>query len=118
MSYREALDVLGISQVIAEEARAKFLGKLGVRTWGNPPIPQGEVRENGGACGGRECGSALGVNCSQKESGLAPLHGDGPSPTEVFTDELISPHAIRWAGVVVRPFLRFHQWQSFSYWWY
>ncbi|CAM9389674.1 unnamed protein product, partial [Sphacelaria rigidula] len=52
MSYRKALEVLGISHVIAEEARAKFLGKLGARAWGNPPIAEGEVHKNNGACGG------------------------------------------------------------------
>lgn len=36
MSYKKALEVLGISEAMMEEDRAKALGSLGVRAWANP----------------------------------------------------------------------------------
>lgn len=53
MSYKKALEVLGISEAMMEEERAKILGNLGVKAWGNPAISTGMVDQdwNAGLCG-------------------------------------------------------------------
>lgn len=54
MSYKKALEVLGISEAVMEEERAKILGGLGVRAWANPANSTGTAdrNQNGGSCGG------------------------------------------------------------------
>lgn len=39
MSYKEALEVLGISEAILNEERAKILGSLGITAWPSSPQP-------------------------------------------------------------------------------
>ena len=54
MSYKKALEVLGISEAVMEEERAKMLGGLGVRAWANPVNSTGTAdrNQNAGSCGG------------------------------------------------------------------
>lgn len=83
MSYKKALEVLGISEAVMEEERAKMLGGLGVRAWANPPASTGgtvDRNQNAGSCGGlfgkRSHGHSL-------QPGSARVFDMAPSPTEV-----------------------------------
>lgn len=52
MSRLRALEVLGISSAMLEEDKAKILGSLGVKAWGNPGTSTvvDEDQHAGGAC--------------------------------------------------------------------
>lgn len=82
MSYKKALEVLGISEAVMEEERAKMLGGLGVRAWANPANSTGTVdrNENAGSCGGLFGKRSHGHNL---QPGSARVFAMTPSPTEV-----------------------------------
>lgn len=54
MSYRKALEVLGVSEAVVEEERARRLGELGVASWGAARSGAGGLsgREMDDRCGG------------------------------------------------------------------
>lgn len=89
MSYKKALEVLGISDAVMEEERAKILGGLGVRAWGNPPISAGTVDVDENRSAGRpSCGGLFGrrshvQNLQQPGGSRMVCDAAVPSPTEV-----------------------------------
>lgn len=84
MSYKKALEVLGISEAMMEEERAKVLGSLGVPAWGNPAISTGVVDQNCsgiGCCGKRHRGAL-----DETAARAAPMCEGTPLPaTEVLS---------------------------------
>lgn len=53
MSYRKALEVLGVSEAVVEEERARRLGELGLASWASTAGSDAAVgREADDTCGG------------------------------------------------------------------
>jgi len=85
MSRLKALEVLGISSAMLEEEKARILGSLGVKCWGNAGnsslMPE-NPRDKAGPCilRKRRCTTAV----SDAPSVAAPMSGmAAPTPTEV-----------------------------------
>lgn len=83
MSYKKALEVLGITQAMMDDERAKILGSLGVKAWSNPEVSTGGVVDREGNIG--SCGSLFRKRRHVlNEPGAAPMCGLAPSShTEV-----------------------------------
>lgn len=81
MSYKKALEVLGISEAVMQEERAKMLGGLGLRAWANPAISTGTVKRNRNA---GSCGGLFGKRSHMHSLQSARVCDMAPSPTEVF----------------------------------
>lgn len=79
MSYKKALEVLGITQAMMDDERAKILGSLGVKAWSNPEVStvvaDREWRNSG------SCGSLFRKrrHVVDEEPSAAPMHGLAPS---------------------------------------
>lgn len=66
MSYKKALEVLGISEAILNEERAKILGSLGITAWPSNPQP------SRGASSGAFFGQQQLCNNDHQGSSVAP----------------------------------------------
>lgn len=89
MSRLKALEVLGISSAMLEEEKARILGSLGVKAWGNPGTSAviENPQDNVGSClsSKRRNTASEAPRVPAPECGLA-----APSPSEV--SGLFVPH--------------------------
>lgn len=92
MSYHKALEVLGVSEAVVEEERARRLGELGLASWGGTSL-------SSEACAGQEgddlCGGFFAKRRRSASQDATPLGTTLPGEV-AFAPAHVRPEAMKY----------------------